>query len=418
MLRLFERTLIKNTSWIFLGQILSLGVQVAYFILLARLLGSEEYGIYVGAVALVAMFSQYGALGSGLVFMQYVSADPARDKSFWGNVVLSLLVFGPAFVVLSILLGHRLLHNGQPWLIVMVALSDCFCGSILNATSQIFQTFERMHLTAAITFSGSFARLGVVIYLFVAFRHANATQWAIGALLASGAVALLAIIAVSARIGAPRMSFRHLFRYVREGAVFSMSDSTKAVYNDIDKIIMGHLGMNRANGEYSLAYRVINMATIPFISLYMAAAPRFFREGVNGVKGTLPLARKLLRPAFPIGILITIVLFFSAPILPLIVGKDFSTAVLALRWLCLIPLFRSFQWCAGDALAGAGLQHIRFFLQLGAAGFNLGINLYLIPRYSWIGAAWSSLATDGLLAVALWLTLLWLARRPATPAEA
>jgi hypothetical protein len=36
---------------------------------------------------------------------------------------------------------------------------------------------------------------------------------------------------------------------------------------------------------------------------------------------------------------------------------------------------------------------------------NFALNLYLIPMYSWRGAAWSSLLTDGLLAAANWAVL-------------
>ena len=43
-----------------------------------------------------------------------------------------------------------------------------------------------------------------------------------------------------------------------------------------------------------------------------------------------------------------------------------------------------------------------------AAGFNFTVNLYLIPHYGWLGAAWSSLATDGLLAVLNWTALAFL----------
>jgi O-antigen/teichoic acid export membrane protein len=88
--------------------------------------------------------------------------------------------------------------------------------------------------------------------------------------------------------------------------------------------------------------------------------------------------------------------------------------VSALRWLCLIPLFRSFHLCSGDAMAGAGQQKFRLLCGLFAAGLNFSLNLYLIPHYSWLGAAIASLATDGSLAVIMWAVLLWLRRREHT----
>jgi len=92
-------------------------------------------------------------------------------------------------------------------------------------------------------------------------------------------------------------------------------------------------------------------------------------------------------------------------------GKGFTETVDALRWLCLLPLFRSFHCSAGDALSGAGRADMRLMSQLGAGIFNFSVNLYLIPHYSWRGAAWSSIATDGLLAVANWSLVFMLAKK-------
>src|ERR1700733_1597974 len=65
--------LAKNASWMFLGQGVSFVVQACYFVLLARLLGSDQYGSFVGAAAAVSLLSQYSTLGSGLVLVRQVS---------------------------------------------------------------------------------------------------------------------------------------------------------------------------------------------------------------------------------------------------------------------------------------------------------------------------------------------------------
>jgi len=46
--------------------------------------------------------------------------------------------------------------------------------------------------------------------------------------------------------------------------------------------------------------------------------------------------------------------------------------------------------------------------------FNVVINFWWIPAYSWLGAAWSSLLSDGLLAVCLW-ALVWRIARSSQP---
>src|ERR1700687_2671725 len=67
--RLQPSTLAQNAGWMVMGQGAGFVLQAGYFVLLARLLGSTEYGIYAGTFALVSIASQYSALGSGTVFL-------------------------------------------------------------------------------------------------------------------------------------------------------------------------------------------------------------------------------------------------------------------------------------------------------------------------------------------------------------
>jgi O-antigen/teichoic acid export membrane protein len=150
---------------------------------------------------------------------------------------------------------------------------------------------------------------------------------------------------------------------------------------------------------------------MPIASLAGAAFPRFFREGVKGIAATVPLARALLKRTAVLGIGVSLAMFVCAPLIPHLVGKSFVESVSALRWLCLIPFFRCFNLSAGDALAGAGHQKSRLVCQSIAAIGNLLLNLYLVPRYSWYGAAWASLATDGSLGAMNWLALMYLSKR-------
>jgi O-antigen/teichoic acid export membrane protein len=213
--------------------------------------------------------------------------------------------------------------------------------------------------------------------------------------------------------GLPSFSPALLIKRAGEGFVFAISGSTTAVYNDIDKVVLSHFGMDRANGIYSMAYRVVNIGAMPITSIVGAALPRFFREGVKGIAATVPLARQLLARTAVVGVAISGAMFLSSPIIPHLVGKSFVESVSAVRWLCLIPLFRCFHLSAGDAIAGAGHQKYRLVCQSIAAGGNLALNLFLVPRYGWLGAAWASLATDGGLGAINWIALMLLSRRPA-----
>ena len=75
-----KSALLRNAGWLFAGQGLSFVAQAVYFIVLARLLGTTQYGLLAGAVALVAVVSQYSSLGSGLLFLRYERKPLAGEQ--------------------------------------------------------------------------------------------------------------------------------------------------------------------------------------------------------------------------------------------------------------------------------------------------------------------------------------------------
>jgi O-antigen/teichoic acid export membrane protein len=398
-------SLTRNASWVFLGQGLSAVCQGTYFVLLARLLGKVEYGIYAGAFAMVAILSAYSSLGSPLVLLRHVSPDHRRFATYWGNVLIITPVLGIVFIILLAWGGPHVSPSYSWPLVVCIAFADCLCAQLTIAAGQAFQAFEKLRMTASFNLLVNFLRSLLAGLMLWRLHHATARQWAVAALAASLIAAASALLFVTRFYGKPSFSTRLLSLRVGEGLIFALSGSTAGVYNNIDKAMLGHYGMNAANGIYTMAYRVIDVACIPVTSVSSAAFPRFFQKGVGGIQSTAGYANQLIKRTAPIAMLSTLAMLLAAPIIPHMIGHGFDESVQALRWLCLLPVFRSLHSCAADALTGAGHQKLRLGNQTTVAGFNFAVNLYLIPHYGWRGAAWSSLATDGLLAVLNWTTL-------------
>jgi O-antigen/teichoic acid export membrane protein len=405
MRELLRSRLAKNASWMFLGQGVNFGVQASYFILLARLLGADQYGIFVGAAAAVSLVSQYSSLGSGFVMLRQVSRSRSEFPQYWGNVLITTLTVGLVVILALARFGKWMAGPASASIIVLVAVGECTCARLAEGGGQAFQAFEQLKLTAALTSLTNIARLATAAGMVLILHHATVRQWAIASLLISCLSATMALVLVTKRLGWPKVDLRLLRERALEGAGFSVAASTTSIYNDIDKTMLSRYGMLVADGIYSMAYRVIDISCTPIRALQSAAFPRFCQMGRNGARGSIAFTGKLLGKTLPFGLLAAGVMFLTAPIIPHIVGRSFSNSVSALRWLCLLPVFRSLHLGAGDTLTGAGYQRYRTAAQLSAAALNFGLNLWLIPAYSWHGAAWSSLVTDGSLAAGNWILL-------------
>jgi O-antigen/teichoic acid export membrane protein len=409
---LYRTPFFRNVMWMFSGQGLALVVQAGYFIVIARLLGNLQYGIFVGAAACVAVVSPYASLGSGFIFLRYVSPDPRKFASYWGNIIISTLSLGTLLVIGLGLAAPWLLHGQSRLLVVLMAIADCICIQLTVANSQVFQAFEKLRYTALLNLLTNTSRLLVAVVMLVAVRHASAMQWAVASLSVSLVSCCGAFLFILLHFGRPSFCFKLVIQRAWEGFIFAITGSTSSVYNDVDKVILAHQGMNVANGIYTMAYRVVDVSTMPVRSIHAAAFPRFFRYGASaeGLSATGKFAGKILKRTSILSLGMALAMVVAAPLIPFVIGKQFAASVSALRWLSLIPFFRSIHIIAGDALSSAGYQNYRLGAQAAIAVMNFGMNIYLIPRYSWHGAAWASLASDGLLAVLMWVTVFVLDR--------
>lgn len=401
-------SLAHNAGWMLVGQGLNLLLQAGYYILLARLLGVREYGVFAGAFAFAAIATPYSSLGSGLLFVRYVSTRADNFAAYWGNILLATFGMGLLLTILLYMIAPHLLNPESASLILLVALGDCVCRQLVSCIGQIFQAFEQLRMTAATNILVSFLRLMAIAFLALFCHRATAWKWALASLIVSALAAIMTSAFVIVRYGRPRFSLQLLLSKFQEGFGFSLAGSTQSAYNDIDKTMLSHYGLNIANGIYTMAYRIVDVATIPITALDAAVLPRYFYLSREKSASVVNLSVRLARRAAFLGLIMSICMFFAAPLIPLTVGIGFKDSEMALRWLCLIPVFRGVHQLTGSAITGLGFQRYRTTAQFSVAAINVGLNLWLIPRYGWLGAAWASVASDGTLALTNWSMLLCL----------
>jgi O-antigen/teichoic acid export membrane protein len=401
-----RRVLARNTVWMTVGQGARVVLQAVYFIIIARTLGASGYGAFVGAVALVAIVAPFASLGAGNLLVMHVARAPDRFARYWGGALSTTLASAAVIGIGVLLVARIVLPSTIPIpLIISVAVSDLVFARLIDISGQAYQAHERLARTAQFPLLISVLRLGAAL-AFAALGHPTALGWALWYAGSTTIAAGIALAVTTHELGPPARVFGYPASELRQGAYFATSLSAQNIYNDIDKSMLARLSTLEATGIYGAAYRLVDVAFVPVRSLLAAAYPRFFRQGVHGVRASLGVARRLLPPAAAYSALAGAALFIVAPVLPRLLGSDFRSSIEATRWLAILPLLKSVHYFAADTLTGAGYQGRRTMAQLVVAAFNVVINVPLIMQYSWRGAAWSSIASDGLLAIMLW-SIVW-----------
>jgi O-antigen/teichoic acid export membrane protein len=393
-----------------LGQVINLMLQAAYFIFLARLLGVVSYGLFAGVFALVNVVTPYSALGSAMLFMRYVSADPEEARVFWGNTILTILLVSLLLGAGLLAIAPRTIGPSNQLLIVTLVIANCVMSQVVNCASLVFLTFRMPKSAAVNRFLSNLLRAAILLVMLLTLKTASATLWGFGVLISSGIAAAISLIWVYRTIGSMRFDLSHLRKHLKEGLGFAFAGSTESVYNDLDKILLTHYHMNAASGIYTMAYRVVDFATAPIHSIVASVMPRWFvlsKEGYHRVADALP---KLLKVCLIAGVAAAVSVFLASPFIVRMAGHGFGEAIVAMRWLCWLPIFRAVQHMAGSVLTATGLQSIRTTAQFTTGVFNAGLNIWLIPHYGWRGAAWASLLSDGLLGLANLLLVFYFRR--------
>lgn len=412
---LFGRPLVRNTAWMLFGQGLRLVIQALYFVEIARSLGATNYGAFIGVVALVGIVFPFGSLGSGNLLIKNVARDESLFPAYWGRALATTVVTSSILLFVVLLASRVALPPTIPLtLVLLVAGADLFGLNVITICGQAFQAFERLHWTAAINALISAGRLIGAILLIGVYPHPSALQWGYVYFGGTAAVATIALSLVWKKLGRPRLGHPRSRDEMREGFFFSTSQSAQTIYNDIDKTMLARLGTLDATGIYGAAYRIIDVSFVPVTALLYSAYPNFFRAGSGGVSASFRYAKPLLLRTLGYSTFVCAALLLCAGVVPHILGAEYARTAEAIRWLAPLPVLRGVHYFLSDSLTGAGHQGLRSGIQATIALFNVLINFWLIPAYSWRGAAWSSIASDALLVCAVGTAVYVLARRPQT----
>lgn len=398
-----QNPVVRGTLWQFSARIASLSIQIAYFFIIARFLGVEQYGLFIGAMSFIKILVPFAHWGTPHLLVKHVSRDRDVFSQYWGNTLVVTLGLGTLFIGVTLLVNQLILGNNlSTGLLLYLGIAELICGRIHEAALKAFIATQLFRYDAQLSILLSLNGLIAALCLVAFVQAPTALIWGGLYLLSRGVTAAIGLNLVERTLGRPRADLRLLRPDLLQGFYFSLDISSQTIYNDIDKTILASTASLAATGAYAAAYRLLDVCMMPILALMGATYAQFFRRGADGIQGSFQVARRVVPMAAGYGAIACIGLWVFSPLVPAILGEDYRESVVVLRWLAPLLIFKSFQYFAADTLTGAGLQGARSALQATIAITNLLLNLWLIPRYSWLGAAWASLVSDGALTIGLW----------------
>lgn len=408
------KNLFKGAGWALTGRGGVVVTRGIYMILLARTLGVEDLGLFTGILALIHLLLPFLGMGSDSLLIKHISRDP---KSYSGSLFSSLIYYLVSGVVLSLVLyiiNAFLLDDPFTMYLFLSLVGAEFLFKLANMTGRVFQAFELMLGASVMWFLTSFTRLAALL-LFLIFEGQGIEVWSLWYFGGALVITIILFGVILMRFGkiSSGISGSTGAMSVKRGFAFAFSESMDNTYSDADKFLLLKMASEKSAGLYSAAYQFVKLADLPVRALLNTTFAAFFRQGKQGVYSSVSFAKKLLPYTMAIGFIMSWGLFVTAPLVPWILGESYTDSVNILRWLAIVPLLQAMYRVIADALSGAGKQVLRVKVQVVAVIVNVGLNLVLIPIYSWNGAIVATLISEFFLLATFVFIGLYFLKQPA-----
>jgi O-antigen/teichoic acid export membrane protein len=171
------------------------------------------------------------------------------------------------------------------------------------------------------------------------------------------------------------------------------------IYLNMDTVLLGFFKTSREVGLYTSAYKIVTLASSIPMLIFTSYLPFLIRENDNFSSDWKKYVLLMFSVGLPIGIGAGL---FAPIIVTSLYGAEYQGAILPLRILSIdiIAVFVSITFAQPLLLFGKEKRYLSIVAW--SAGLNLLCNLFMIPMFGMTGAAVTTVAAEGLVAIRSW----------------
>lgn len=362
--------------------------------LLTRYLGPAGFGDYIIIFTFWYIFMVLADLGLYSITVREISQNDDRESDILSNALTLRMVSAAAIFLCGIIAVFFFPYKIDVKVGVIIASFGFWALFSAQVLLGLFQKKLSIDRTALADMLGRIVQLALIIFLI---KGNYSLLYIIMAFSISAFIIFLANIwfvrkFVSLAIAADLNLWKKM---LREGWPLALSAILVMLYFRLNIITLSLIKGEEAVGYFGAAYKVLeNVIFFPamLVGLVMPMMSKAAKDDMNKFKDILnKVSRVLILLLAP---LTAITVILSDEIIQIIAGKNFGESAGALNILIFASamIFLATLW--SNAIVALGKQRKLVKIYFIGAAVNFAANLILIPRYSYIGAAWSTLATE------------------------
>lgn len=385
----------KNVTALGIAQVFSMGFGLVLITFVARFVGEEDFGKLGFAQSFTVMLVVFADLGLSQVTIRELARQKELTSKYLGNICLIKLILSLGTFSLMALIINLMHYPHDTVLVVYLIGISSILGSLGAVLRAIFRAFERMEFEAFISIGIVLITTGVGIAVLFAGHGL------IGIALVYLFVGILDLfvtaIVVVRKFAKPKFEVDFAFwkQTILMALPFSVTAIVGLIYFQIDMVMLSVMKGDAATGWYKAATTLVySMLFIPDI-LSFAIFPVMSRFHISSRDALKTLVKKSVKYVFILGLPIAVGMMLLADrIIPLLYGEDFYYSINALQILSLFLPLRYVNRVMAYTLASINKQPLAAGVTITTALVNVMLNLFLIPKYSLMGAAMATVITE------------------------
>jgi PST family polysaccharide transporter len=362
-------------------------------IVVARYLGPENFGVWNYLLSFTMFFIPFVGMGLESVIPRELVNHPEKEKPLMATSFMLSLISGFTGYGLSILIFSAYKEQSHFNIIMMSIMASLL---IFKATEMgdVFFKAKLQAKYAVISRNLAFVLVAALKVYFVYFEYALVYFVATNALemLLGGILVFTFYVRNGNDFRLKDFDLKLAKHILKDGLPLALSGFLIVLYMRIDQVMLTDMKGDVANGIYSTSVRMIEIVYfIPF-----ALSEAFFPGIVYSKKHEGEKYTKNILGFYSIFTFLSLTLMLgiflvAKPMMLLFFGDEFIGSGAALQILGLTLYFFFLSVATGRFLLAENYKIIILVRSLAGLISNVALNLLLIPRYGFLGAAYASL---------------------------
>lgn len=393
----FTRKIAHNTLIQFGGKIFGTVLGVVTIAIMTRYLGAQGFGQYTTIIAFLQLFAILIDFGLAISVLQLM-AHPDNDEKRILNNVFTLRLFS-AIIMMSLAPIVSLFFPYPSIIKIGIALTSA--AFIFNSLNQVLiGVFQKKLKMGQSTFAEVVGRTVLMVVVIIAVVYNYGLLGVLVAQIIASAITFLINLLLSRRL----IPFTLAFEWPIWKKIWSttwpiaVSVSLNLIYYKADTIILSLTQPESDVGIYGATYRVLEILTqFP----YMFSGLILPILTINYAKNIIDFKR-VFQKAFDFLVIAALPLVFgtivvAGKIMTLVAGNEFVEAGAVLQIIILATAIIFVNTIFGYSIIVINKQRQMIPAYVLTAIVAVTGYFFLIPRYSYFGAAWMTVVAEALI---------------------